>query len=448
MTTDESSNAGSESMNLRDELRAIPVPQQKQVATVWEGPESDGPQGGVTQGLLAKWLVCKERARLYLVKGLKQAERFSHKLSYGNMFHLCSEVHDNGGDWREALTKHCQDLFKQWPFDRAEIEKWHDCCQMQFPLCVDFWNKHPNIAKRTSLLQEQQFRVPIKLPSGRTVFLRGKMDAVELVHGGQRPGIVLFETKTKGDIDEQQIRRQLAYDLQVMLYVTALKELKDRISPQSDPLGLEEIEDDFGEALFDNEIVGVRYNVVKRPLSGGKGTIKQSDGTAGAKCTKCKGVGKFVQPSGQWNYCVKCGGAGRTGGKPPETRQAFMARLAQYVKDAPQEWFMRWDVQIMPSDIERFKVEFLVPALENLCDDFEWWQCCHENSRNPFGGNRVGHVALDRRKCFPHHCPRHFRMPFGVTSPLLDGGETDMDVFLNTGSTQGLQHVTNLFPEL
>ena len=420
-------------MNMPDELKDLILPQQQKTdAPAWEGPENDGVQGGVTQGVLRSWLTCRERCRLYLVKGLKQSDRFSHKMEYGTMFHLCDEVHATDGDWRQVLTKHCQDLSKRWPFDRDEISKWHDCCLMQFLLYIDFWNKHPDPVKRTSILQEQKFCVPHRLPSGRTVFLRGKMDGVELLHGGQRPGVVLFETKTKGDIDEQQIRRQYSWDLQTLFYLTALQGMqRDSEAGNTD--------DPLPDCLLNSPIVGVRCNIVKRPLSGGKGNIKQSEGTAGAKCPKCKGVGKFAQPSGQWNYCVKCGGAGRIGGKPPETRAAYMERLSQYVKDEPQNWFMRWDVPITHADIECFRREFLDQVLEMLCDDFEWWAWV--KPQHLFDGE-------ERKRRFPHHCVRHFRMPFGVTSPLLDGGETDLDNFLATGSTQGLQHVSALFPEL
>ncbi len=39
-------------------------------------------------------------------------------------------------------------------------------------------------------------------------------------------------------------------------------------------------------------------------------------------------------------------------------------------------------------------------------------------------------------------------MPYGVYSPLLDGGETEHDVFLRTGSEAGLERVESLFTEL
>jgi hypothetical protein len=39
-------------------------------------------------------------------------------------------------------------------------------------------------------------------------------------------------------------------------------------------------------------------------------------------------------------------------------------------------------------------------------------------------------------------------MPYGVYSPLLDGGSTDLDEHLLTGSEVGLRRVDKLFKEL
>ena len=77
--------------------------------------------------------------------------------------------------------------------------------------------------------------------------MRGKWDSVDYI--GKR--VYLQENKTKGDIDEQAIRHNLHFDLQTMLYMTALTE---ELEPQ--------------------KIAGVRYNVIRRPLSGGKGSIR------------------------------------------------------------------------------------------------------------------------------------------------------------------------------
>ena len=102
---------------------------------------------------------------------------------------------------------------------------------------------------------------------------------------------------------------------------------------------------------------------------------------------------------------------------------------------------MRWEVPLQPRDIEKFKTEFLLPALENIADDYEWWAWCLVTTKSAYD-------AKERAAEFPHHYPRHYRMPFGVRSSLQEGGTTDMDTYLENGSTVGLSYSDNLFPEL
>jgi hypothetical protein len=162
------------------------------------------------------------------------------------------------------------------------------------------------------------------------------------------------------------------------------------------------------EYLSKYPILGVRYNVVRRPLSGGKGSI--------------------VQRKGSKNV-------------PAETTAEYHARLAQYIKDEPTTYFMRWEVGVTPGDVARFRRECLDPVLENLLDDYEWW------SYYKAKGGDVFHY-LSRRSGFPVHQNRHFRFPYGVTNAATEGFEGDLDEFLHSGSMVGLQQCENLFPEL
>jgi hypothetical protein len=362
---------------------------KKSKVPVWKGPEEDG----ITFSLLSKFLVCRERFRLLVVDGLQAAEKFNHRIEYGNMWHVCEEAlagtekvivpASSTLPWESALTSYCRSLCAKYPMQREEIDKWYRVCLLQFPLYVDHWAKHPDVTARTPLLQECSFSVPHVLRSGRTVRLRGKFDSVDLVGKGRQAAIYLQENKSKGDPDEQQIKRQLTFDLQTMMYVVAL------------------LESDFDfKASVKSPVGGVRYNVVRRPLSGGKGTIKRRE------------------PS-------KSNPAG-------ESEDEYWDRVASYIRESPQDYFMRWRVEIAPEDVERFKRECLDPILEQLCD---WWQ-----------------VVTNDSKCKHWAGPSclHFRMPFGVYSGLMDArvGVTDLDEHLATGSTVGLRRVKNLFPEL
>lgn len=367
---------------------------------VWSGPESNTDSGGITFSLLARYLVCKERFRLYVMEGLRDRETFNHRLEYGNMWHLCEEIYARHKMIPGALTNlhgYCEQLCKKYPLQREEIDKWYNVCRIQFPIYVDYWSKHPDTSGRTNIEAERAFRTPYILPSGRTVYLRGKRDSVDLIEEGLQAGIYLQENKTKGDIDQQAIERQLTFDLQTMIYMVALEhDLKEEYDTGGIPLA------------------GVRYNVVRRPLSGGKGTIVQHKGSK-------------KNPAG-------------------ETKEEYYARLTRIIngreEDAPgpTHFFMRWKCGISLEDIEKFKRVCLTPILENLCDDYRWWKWCYPIEESIFNH--------DKRNREFTHCPRHFIMPYGIQSSLLEGGESFIDYYIKTGNEAGLMRTTNLFPEL
>ena len=365
----------------------------KEVITgpAWKGPEVDG----ITQSLLSKFLVCRERFRIQVIEGLKPADRFSKGLEYGNMWHICEEHFAAGNDWLQPLTQYCARLCQKYPTDQQEIDKWYNVCKIQFPVYVDFWSKHKDVRSRTPLLQEENFKVPYELPSGRVVLLRGKFDSVDLIGKGRSAGIYLQENKSKGDIDEEKMRRQLesGFDLQTMMYLIALEEFHKR-------------EFVVGETSYSSfPVKGVRYNVVRRPLSGGKGSIRQKQGS--------KNV-------------------------PAETASEFYNRLkTDYIEAEPEYFFMRWKVEVSGQDIERFKQQCFNPILEQLCD---WYTCMMTDLDDPRFDRSI---TIKETKQLVH-----YRMPSGIYNPLTEGRETEYDEYLLTGNTVGLERVKNLFPEL
>lgn len=388
-------------MSLSDKIKRMPS-RRFNGEPVWKGPQTDG----ITFSLLSRYLADKERFRIKAILGLVPAGGFNHRLEYGTMWHLCEEwfaKEDFGnpsalsigerippGTWRRKLQEHCTDLCKTYRRSQEEILKWYNVCLQQFPLYVKFWESHEDVKGRLPLLQEYPFNTKLDLPSGRWVGLRGKWDSVDLISGG----VYLQENKTKGDVYEPQLLRQLTFDLQTMIYLTTLSVEAQGYNP--DLL-----------AMWNQPIRGVRYNVVRRPLSGGKGTIKQKQG---------------------------------------ETSEEYYGRLAKYIQDEPASYFMRWMVAVSPADLAKFRQECLDPVLENLLDDYEWWKYVHEQ-RNAMPSLTVFDY-LHRAKLFSHHASRHYREPFGVYNPLDEGGSTDLDEYLATGSEVGLERTTNLFPEL
>jgi hypothetical protein len=343
-----------------------------EVARPWDGPMDNGPKGGITQSLLGLFLSDRERFRLRTVEGLAPPDRFEHRPEYGSMFHVCeAEWASSGGwiAWMEELRKYCQALCRQYPLEQSQIVHWMRVCEAQFPVYLKYWSKDKDEKRRKSVLQEETFKVPYQIPSGRTVYLRGKWDGVSK-YGRE---YFLDENKTKGEVDPEQIRRQLAFDLQTMFYLVAL---------DSNPIG-------------GKNVAGVRYNVILRPLSGGKGTIRKKKGT------------KKV---------------------PAETDDQFYNRLREDVIEAePDHFFHRWLVLVSPQDKERFRREFLDPILEQLCDWWEW-------------------IASEPEDIWVESI--HWRTPYGFYNALGQDRGTDLDEYLSSGSTVGLQRGRPLFTEL
>ncbi len=363
----------------------------KKKRAVWNGPEEDG----ITQSLLSRFLVCRERFRLLVVEGLATADAFNHNIEYGNMWHACEEALAAGEDWEDPLLATCMELSKRYKAQSENVQHWWRVCKTQFPIYVKYWEKNPDVKKRVPLLQEEVFKVPYELPSGRTVQLRGKWDSVDLIGPKRSQGIYLQENKTKGNIVELQMQKQLQFDLQTMIYLIALQNTISGQNPILDAGG--------------KKVLGVRYNVVRRPLSGGLGSIRQR------KPTKSNPMG--------------------------ESDDEFYGRLGDIISldPGPENFFMRWKVEITEQDIERFKVEFLTPVLEQLCNWWDWVSS-PEGLDDPF--QYLPHTGS--AQSWIHH----WRHPYGVWHPLNQGLSTDMDEYLATGSELGLERVNQLFPEL
>ncbi len=362
---------------------------------LWLGPCDEGPLGGITQSMLVRFMSCRERFRLKYVLGLEPADKWNKSLGYGNMWHVCEEAYAgavadgmnvSNEYWGRVLLEHTKQMNARYQFQSEEIYKWYNVCRIQFPEYVKYWESHPDVQGRTPLMQEQVFDVPYMLLSGRTVRLRGKFDSVDLIDGG----IYLQENKTKGDIDKMQIERQLKFDLQTMMYLVALQDTT--------------IEDDA-----DATISGVRYNVVRRPLSGGVGNIKPH----AAKSTKKK----FT---------------------PAETDEEFYERLRRdYIAADPAHWFFRVRSEVSARDVQVFRDTCLDPLLEHIC---QWYYGITKQPEKLW--------LQDNQQLDLSNQSYHYRTPFGVWSALEEGGATEYDHFLESGSEAGLRRVETLFEEL
>lgn len=378
-------------MSLADKLKGVRPP-SSQRSPVWKGPREDG----ITFSLLSRFLTCRERFRITVIEGLKPVKTFNHRIEYGNMWHACEEAYaeHQSVDWLPTLNVYCADLARKYPMQQDQIHHWYNVCKIEFPEYVKHWSHHPDNVKLTPVAQEQVFNIPYDLPSGRTVRLRGKFDGVDAIG----KDIYLFETKTKGDIDEVALQRQLTMDFQTGIYMTVLQQmLSGKVKYDGPP------EEALGKRIMTllggsgGKLRGVRYNVVRRPLSGGKNTIRQTKN---------------------------------------ETEEQFYERLGGLIQEDPGYYFMRWKIDLGSNDIDRFRVRCLNPILEQLCD---WWE--------HVSGTSSRESPFDCRPAV-HDYMIHWQHPFGVRNSLDEGGHDYLDEYINNGSTAGLERVDNLFPEL
>lgn len=372
--------------------------------SLWDGPQSSSYNGGVTFSLLSKYLVCKERARVSLIEGLQPADKFNHRLEYGNMWHLCEEIyakHKMLPGVLANLVGYRDQLMKKYPMRQEEVLHWHNVCAVQFPVYIDFLKKNGfgPVGQSDTLLSEEVFDIPYLLPSGKTVYLRGKWDKVDLYNGVE---IRIQENKTKADIEPDLLQKQLKFDLQTMIYLVALYQYFR--SPEC-PFEIQ------GQL----NIGGIIYNVIRRPLSGGHGNIKPKKGS--------KNIA-------------------------PETMPEFYQRLKGVIdgtnKDyetGPEYFFMRWKIDITEHEVMNFRKICLDPILENVCNDYEWWNWCQNNQKDVFNFK----LREDR---FEDHTPKHFVFPYGIYNPLTEEGTTVLDTYILTGNKVGLEKNKNLFPEL
>jgi hypothetical protein len=372
--------------------KALAKSVQKQVEkkSLWKGPCSSTPLGGITYSTLSRFINCRERFRLAMVEGLQPIEEFDYKTQYGNVWHEMEEclAHPTRDNWKETALKYCAELFKKYPMSGKEIDKLYNCVLVQFPIYCEYWSTHEDVKRRIPLQQEQVFNVPYTLPNGRIVYIKGKRDSVDVID----KKLFVQENKSKSDIDEEGLRLQLPHDLQSNLYLITL-----------------EIERQANPELGKYPIGGVRYNVIRRPLSGMKFNIKQK-----------KGLGKAR--------------------KGAETKEVFYDRLGKLIKENAKQFFCRLKMEVDAQELVEFRRKCLDPYLTQLV---MWWDSIKADPFNPWYTQVSG---KNGPMVIPN--PHHWYHPSGVYNPSLEGRSQGLDQVLQTGNTRGLQRRTELFSEL
>lgn len=333
-------------------------------------PFWNGPTKGVSNSRLGGYFTCPERFRINNILGIQEPDKFNIRIEYGQIWHAAEEACAKAGFifsreiYRAAIVEYSAKLMKKYPMERSMILYWQKICVRQFGVYVSFYNLDKSKVRKP-IYQEEKFKQQIFLPSGRWVLVSGIWDLVF----SEKNIIWLQDHKTKGQINVEHLKKQLKFDTQTMMYLVALKQRHPEFN-----------------------LAGFKYNVVRRPLSGGRHTIKQ---------------------------------------RQTETESQFLDRLQGLFESEPEFFFERFDVEVSEQELERYKRECLYPVMENLLDDYEWWVWCLSNNADPYD-------YLLRARKFPFHIRRHYRTPYGIYNTLADGGSTPLDYYLDNGSMVGL----------
>lgn len=350
----------------------MPKPKKIKIP-LWKGPSVDG----ITQSLLGRFLECRERFRLLVVHGISGEDKFDPSMHYGEFWHLCEEC-STAKERDTRFVMLAKEFCKKYPSQQHEVNHWYNVCKVQHEVYSKVkkgFNKPKEKVK--PLLREYSFSIPYVIPDGREVILRGKWDGVDLVGSGKT--VFLQEHKTKGRILEDRVSNQLNFDLQTGLYLSALRCYTE---------------------LESNLIGGVIYNVIRRPLSGGKHSIRQ---------------------------------------KQKQTKEEFYQELKERIEEDSEYFFMQWRSHITDADIAKFRRQFLDPILTQLCD---WWEYISCFNFDPFSvPNR-----WDKYPSEPNSI--HWRHPYGVYNHMNEAVPDSLDEYLANGSMSGLSVTDNLFPEL
>lgn len=211
---------------------------------------------GVSQRFIHCFLACKEQTRLEFLE-LWQPKKISFPVAFGICFHwLLRQCYGTkkipSADAIKFVIKQYKTKWKKHnpvPSQKQleEIELIYGLSEQLLSEYVKRWSgdwtgKYPlgcGVTKPVEWIAlEKRYQIPYTYPDGKKTFLLAVFDGLFY---DKKANLWLFESKTKGRIDEEVIQDLLLYDIQLMLSMLITKEgLKQKPS-------------------------GVLYNLVRRP---------------------------------------------------------------------------------------------------------------------------------------------------------------------------------------
>lgn len=284
---------------------------------------------GISYSSLCKFLICRERFRIYKIEGLVEDDGWNHKMNYGTFMHNGSEGFRKQGKQgqEDAISKLQVAWMNEYPESQQDICLYASLAKYQ----CEQWRKYYGNDKKKYFAFETRFFEKFKLPSGRVVPIEGYTDALCV----KKSGISIYDMKVKGRIDEYQLEHQLKYDAQMMIYSLCVQKRLKRKPVQGK-----------------DKVTGIIYDVVRRPEVGYKLRRKKDESLA-----------------------------------------SYVKRFKEHIRENPDYYFIRKEVPVLQSHLLHFKKFCLFPILEQLADwydtmsavNFSTKEFCKEHFIRPFG---------------------------------------------------------------
>lgn len=246
---------------------------------------------GITQSMLSAFLTCRQKST-FQIEGWENSGTNNSAYQRGDYFHYLLEMWYSGKITKglvyeegliDVFINKCEHLWikkqsKTRVLNQDDLIETFSMAYAIFPEYVKYW-RASDINKTWEELEQvfdtvwQGYR------------LRGKRDGLfKYIKQGSR---WLFETKTKGAIEEELMLDILGFDFQNLFYLTNLK-------------------------IENKPASGVVYNIIRKP------SLKQHK---------------------------------------KETKEEFIARIAEDVKTRPKHYFKRYEVAYAPQMVNSFEAQ-------------------------------------------------------------------------------------------
>lgn len=190
---------------------------------------------GLTASFLSTWLDCREQCRLSYCNGW--SSKFSSMpLEFGTAFHhIFEHVFKDATKHPEPPTLETikgmvSEYEKTWDawtkiggVDPKQAETRELCLGMVETVAFRHFQKWKGDFKRHWLFTEREFCVPFEVAPGIEIPIRGKIDGV--VWDADGKSVWILDTKTMGEVVQEDIAALLPLDMQVNLYIWALRSI-------------------------------------------------------------------------------------------------------------------------------------------------------------------------------------------------------------------------------